>query len=380
MKRLIFCSVMLVAVAVGASSCHKQGRKAQGPEVLRVEAARAVGERVVVPMRFRSLLYSNYDATIQPRVNGYLLTKQFTKGLPVEKGQVLFTIDASAIELSVLSNRAALASAKTAFAEADNNYRRAIPLARIEAISQSALDQYRAAYASAEAQVRLAESQLNESLLQQGYTTITAPISGIIDDTGATVGDWVGVGTEYSVLATISNTEQMGVHIQIPFARYYELRGGVEGERPSYDNSTLLSNIRLYLPDGTLYPYEGTYSYTKRDAGDQTGTIIIVASFPNPERALKIGGSVVVVADVGSPEGVVMVPQQAVVQTLDKAHVWVVGSDNTVAFRPVVVGAKFGDHWIVEEGLKAGEMVVTAGGQKLRSGARVTVDNKSAQQ
>jgi membrane fusion protein (multidrug efflux system) len=280
----------------------------------------------------------------------------------------------------VLSNRAALASAKTAFAEADNNYRRAVPLARIEAISQSALDQYRAAYASAEAQVKLAESQLAESLLQQGYTTITAPISGIIDDTGATVGDWVGVGTEYSVLATISNTEEMGVHIQIPFARYYELRGGVEGERPSYDNSTLLSNIRLYMPDGSLYPYEGTYSYTKRDAGDQTGSIIIVASFPNPERALKVGGSVVVVADVGSPEGVVMVPQQAVVQTLNKAHVWVVGSDNTVTFRPVVVGDKFGDHWIVDEGLAAGEMVVTAGVQKLRSGARVTVDNKSGKQ
>jgi multidrug efflux pump subunit AcrA (membrane-fusion protein) len=60
--------------------------------------------------------------------------------------------------------------------------------------------------------------------------------------------------------------------------------------------------------------------------------------------------------------------------------VWVVGSDNTVAFRPVVVGAKFGDHWIVEEGLKAGEMVVTAGGQRLRSDVRVMVDNKSAQQ
>ena len=356
-------------------SCKGVGRGMQPTAPTpRVTVAQAVGERVVMPMRFQTLLYSNYDATIQPRVSGYLLTKQFSKGLPVEEGQVLFTLDAAPIRLSVASNRAALASAETSLAEAENNYRRAVPLARIDAISKSALDQYKAAYASAQAQVELARSQLDESLLQLDYTTITSPISGIIDDSGATVGDWVGVGTSFSVLATVSNIDEIGVHIQIPFARYFEVRGDAEDKTPSYDNSSLLSNIRLYLPDGTLYPYAGTYSYTKREAGDQTGTIIIVASFPNPDKLLKVGQSAVVSADVGSPEGVVLVPQEAVVQTLDKASVWVVGKDSTVAFRPVVVGEKFGTHWIVEEGLSAGEMVVVGGTQRLRSGAKVVAE------
>ncbi len=337
----------------------------------RVEVAKAVGERVVMPMRFQTLLYSNYDATIQPRVSGYLLTKEFSKGMPVEKGQVLFTLDAAPIRLSVISNRAALAAAETSLAEAKNNYRRAVPLARIDAISKSALDQYEAAYASAEAQVELARSQLEESLLQLDYTTIISPISGIIDDSGATVGDWVGVGTSYSVLATVSNIDEIGVHIQIPFARYFEARGDAQDRTPSYDNSTLLENIRLYLPDGSLYPFEGTYAYTKREAGDQTGTIIIVASFPNPEKLLKVGQSAIVTADVGSPEGVILVPQEAVVQTLGKSSVWVVDSSNKVSFRPVVVGEKFGTHWIVEKGLSAGEMVATSGLQHLQSGMTV---------
>ena len=322
-------------------------------------------------MRFQTLLYSNYDATIQPRVSGYLLSKQFTKGMPVTKGQVLYTLDAAPIELSVLSNRAALASARVALAEAENNYNRAVPLARIEAISQSSLDQYKAAYASAQAQVELAQSQLDESLLQVGYTTITSPINGIIDDEGATIGDWVGVGTSYSVLGTVSNVDEIGVHIQIPFARYYESR---DGRGPSYDNRHLLSDIRLYLPDGSLYPHRGTYAYTKRDAGNQTGTIIIVVSFPNPERMLKVGQSAVVVADVGSPEGVVLVPQQAVVQQLDKAGLWVVGKDGVVVFRRVSLGEKFGHYWIVEEGISSGEMVVINGLQKLRSGEKVVAE------
>lgn len=365
-KYFSLCAVTIVLL----TACDKGAKEPATKPTVRVEVAEVTGERVVLPMRFQTLLYSNYDATIQPRVSGYLLTKQFTKGMPVEEGQVLFTLDAKPIELSVLSNRAALASAKTTLAEAENNYRRAVPLAKIDAISQSSLDQYRAAYASAEAQVELTQSQLNESLLQLGYTTITSPISGIIDDNGATVGDWVGVGTSYEVLGTVSNVDEIGVHIQIPFARYFQLRGD-DDQTPSYDNSSLLSNIRLYLPDGSLYPYEGTYAYTKRDAGDQTGTIIIVAGFPNPDLLLKVGQSAVVVADVGSPEGVVLVPQEAIVQQLDRAGVWIVGKDNTVSFKTVTLGEKFGTHWIVDSGLREGEVVVTNGIQRLRVGDKV---------
>lgn len=363
-KYLLFCAVVTLLFA--ACGSKKQSDKVSPAP--RVEVAQAIGERVVLPMRFQTLIYSNYDATIQPRVNGYLLSKEFTKGMPVKKGQVLFRLDASPIELNVLSNRAALASAEMTLAEAENNYKRAVPLARIEAISQSSLDQYKAAYASAKAQVELAQSQLDESLLQVGYTTITSPISGIIDDEGATIGDWVGVGTSYQVLGTVSNIDEIGVHIQIPFARYFRVRG--DGGA-SYDNATLLSNIRLYLSDGTLYPHEGTYAYTKRDAGDQTGTIILVASFPNPERLLKVGQSAVVTADVGSPEGVVLIPQQAVVQQLDRSGVWVVGKDSVAHFRTVRLGEKFGHYWIVDEGLQAGEMVVTGGLQGLKSGEKV---------
>ncbi|MBO5806312.1 MAG: efflux RND transporter periplasmic adaptor subunit [Tidjanibacter sp.] len=377
MKCHIF-TILPLLLALLSGGCKRHSATTENMPTPRVEVARVVSERVVVPMRFQTLLYSNYDATIQPRVSGYLLSKEFQKGMPVEQGQVLFRLDAHPIELEVVSNRAALASAKTALAEAENNYRRAVPLARIEAISQSALDQYKAAYASAQAGVELAASQLDESLLQLSYTTITSPISGIIDDTGATIGDWVGVGTNYSILASVSNIDEIGVHIPISFARYYRLREAQGKTGAAYDNSTLLSNIRLHLADGTIYPYEGSYSYTMRDAGDQSGSIVIVASFPNPAGELKVGQSAVVVADVGSPEGALLVPQSAVVQTLNKASVWVVDRESVVRMTPVVLGEKFGSHWVVESGLNGGEMVVTSGVQKLRSGTKVIATTPSS--
>lgn len=369
---LLFSSLLVVPLLLLSCGSTKKSNTAAEVATPRVEAARAIGERVVIPMRFQSLIYSNYDATIQPRVSGYLLTKEFSKGMPVKKGQVLFTLDSAPTRLAIASNRASLAAAKSALVEAESNYRRAVPLARLEAISQSALDQYRAAYSSAQAQVEVAQSRLDESLIQLDYATITSPISGIIDDNGATVGDWVGVGTSYQVLATVSNIDEVGVHIPIPFARYYQARGGGDDDTtPSYDNSTLLENIRLYLADGTLYPLGGTYSYTKREAGDQTGTIIIVASFPNPNEILKVGQSAIVVADVGSPEGVILIPQEAVTQSLDSSSVWVVRGDGTVEFRPVELGPKFGDRWIVESGLTSGEVVATTGLQRFKNGQKV---------
>ncbi|MBR3931484.1 MAG: efflux RND transporter periplasmic adaptor subunit [Tidjanibacter sp.] len=367
MKRAFF----VFAVALVAASCGHRGGQPAVPPLLTVDVAHAVSEPIVRPMRFQSLIYSNYDATIQPRTQGYLLSKEFSKGMPVRKGQTLFTIDAAEVRLAVESNRSALSSAKVALAEATNNYRRAVPLAAIDAISQSSLDQYKASYAAAQAKVEEAQAQLDNSLLELSYATVVSPIDGIIDDTGATIGDWVGPGTKYSTLATISNTEEVSVHISIPFARYLEVRGGEEDSTPSYDNRALLSDISLVLSDGSDYPYKGSYAYTERNAGDQTGTIIIVASFPNPRRVLKVGQTATVVANVGSPKGVVLVPQRAVVQMLDTAGVWVVGKDNAVSYKLVTLGSTFGDMWIVESGLTGGEVVVVGGGQKLRSGQKV---------
>jgi membrane fusion protein (multidrug efflux system) len=85
------------------------------------------------------------------------------------------------------------------------------------------------------------------------------------------------------------------------------------------------------------------------------------------------------VADVGSPEGVVLIPQRAVVKMLDRTAVWVVGPDDRVSFRNVKLGNTFGSHWIVESGLKEGERVVTAGIQHLSEGAKVSVDEPSEQ-
>lgn len=355
----------LVAAACGG--CAKHAPKPAMP-TLKIPVTEAVTDSVPVRMNFIGYLASNYDAVIQPRINGYLSSKQYDNGMPVRRGQLLFTIDPDQLSTTVLASEAALESARAQELEAKNNYRRAVPLARINAISQVQLDQYTAQYKAASAAVRSAEQTLSSARMNVGYTELRSPIDGIIEHTSAHVGDYVGPGTQFSVLTTVSNIDTLTVDAAIPMTQYLRLAG----DRPSiYDNEGLLSDIRLTLADGTVFPREGLYDYTRKDVSSTTGTLVLVVMFPNPDGALKPGQFARVEANVGPVRAQIVVPQQSVSQTQGLNSVWVVAADSTVHYRRVTTGETYGNLWCIEDGLSAGEQVVLNGQQKLRDGEKV---------
>ena len=328
------------------AGCGKHASRQEMPP-LRVEVAEAVVDSVPNRMSFIGYLASNFDAVIQPRVNGYLSSKRYSNGMPVKRGQLLFTIDPDQLSTSMLAAEAELESARAQALEARNNYDRAVPLARIDAISQSQLDQYTAQWKAAEASVR----------------------------TAAHVGDYVGPGTQFSVLTTVSNIDTLTVDVAIPMSQYLRYAG----DRTSiYDNEGLLSDIRLVLADGSRYPLGGIYDYTRKDVSSTTGTLVVVVMFPNPDETLKPGQFARVEASVGPVRPCVVVPQQAVSQTQDIASVWVVEADSTVHYRRVTPGDTYGAMWCIDEGLDRGERVVVAGQQKLHDGAKVIPENPTA--
>lgn len=206
-----------------------------------------------------------------------------------------------------------------------------------------------------------------------GYTELRSPIDGIISNTSAHVGDYVGPGTQFGVLTTISNIDTLTVDVAIPMAQY--LRSA--GPRTSiFDNAGLLTDIRLMLADGTEYPYEGLYDYTRKDVSSTTGTLVLVVMFPNPDRSLKPGQFARVEASVGPVRPRVVVPQACVSQAQGVNSVWVVRPDSTAMYRRVIPGDTYGSMWCIDEGLIDGELVVTAGQQKLHNGMKVIPEKK----
>lgn len=339
--------------------------------LMEVDVFQAESQNVPRTMEFVGKTYSNYDISVQPRVSGFLASANYSNGMPVKKGQLIFTIDPSQISTDLEQARANKLSAQAQLVKARNDYKRAIPLAEINALSQLNLDQYRAEYFSAEAADKAAEAAMRNAELNLGYTNIYSPIDGIIAESSASIGDYVGSNTQFAVLTKISNIDTITCNLQIPVSDYLEYRNSEGISSPTFENDSLLSNITLFLSDGSQYHNKGFYMYTKKDIGQDMGVIVLVVGFHNLEFLLKVGQYAKVRADVGGSQNVVMVPQRAVSQTQGINSLWVMKPDSTVEYRQVVLGSTIGNMWVVESGLDSGEKVLTQGTLKVRKGMKV---------
>ena len=360
-------NLALAVVAVVVVACRHSATTISSAE-MSVETAEVKLEKVPNIKSFVGPINANYSATIQPRVAGFLASSSFENGMPVRRGQLIFTLDDAPQRASRLAAEAALSSAKAKAVEAKRNYERAVPLARIDAISQTQLDQYTAENKAAIASVKSASQDLRNALLEEGYTRIYAPINGIISSSSAHIGDYVGPGTAFSTLTTIQSIDTVAVDLSIPMSEYLATTGRTSF---SYDNASLLGDIKLYLADGTLYPESGFYKYTRQSVASAMGTIVIVVGFRNPDYALKAGQFGRVVATLGEEQECVVVPQKAVSQIQNISSVWVIRPDSVAEYREVTLGDIYDTYWIVDKGVVPGEVVATTGLQKLQNGMKV---------
>lgn len=357
----VFATILVV-------SCKHQQDSKMTP--LSIEVAKVATMELPYTKSFIAPIAANYSATIQPRISGFLLASSFENGMPVKQGDLIFRLDDAPQRANRLAAEASLSSARAKAVEAKRNYERAIPLARINAISQMQLDQYTAENKAAMAAVNSAKQALRNATLDESYTRIYAPINGIISSSAATAGDYVGVGTAFSTLTTIQNIDTVCVDIAIPMNEYLAISGR---KAFSYDNASLLSDIRLQLADGSDYPEEGFYKYTRQSIASEMGSIVLVVGFRNPNYALKVGQFARISATLGANRKQTVVPQRAVTQIQNISSVWVIRADSTAEYRAVRLGNTAGEWWIVEEGVSGGEVVATTGLQKLRNGMKVSL-------
>lgn len=156
----------------------------------------------------------------------------------------------------------------------------------------------------------------------------------------------------------------------IPMSEYLAVSGR---KAFSYDNASLLSDIRLQVADGSEYPEEGFYKYTRQSIASEMGTIVLVVGFRNPNYTLKVGQFARITASLGANKELLVVPQRAVSQIQDISSVWIIRPDSTAEYREVELGDTAGEWWIVESGVSEGEMVATTGLQKLRNDMKVSI-------
>jgi membrane fusion protein (multidrug efflux system) len=180
----------------------------------------------------------------------------------------------------------------------------------------------------------------------------------------AQMGNLVGPGSSEE-LTTVSTVDPIKVYASVSEQEYLKA-----SERQSAQREKV--PVEMILADGSVYAQKGEFAFADRQVDVRTGTIRVTVLFPNPSNLLRPGQFARLRAEMEVRKGAPTVPQRAISEVQGRYLAAVVGPDNKVSIKPVKAGARFGQLWVIEEGLQAGQKVVAEGTQKVRDGLVVS--------
>jgi len=368
-----------LALAVALSGCGSNAQSAGGfhgfpPAEVTTQAA--TPRSFPVAFEYVGQTLGSKDVEVRARVNGIVEKRLFKEGAPVKAGQSLFVIDPKPYEAQVAAAEAELARAEAQKAQADREKARLAPLAERKAIGQKEADDAASNADLAAAAVKSARARLDELRLNLGYTRVIAPISGLSSRAQVSEGSLASAGQ--TLLTTISQTDPLWVGFTISENEQLRLNRAVAGGSLSIPKDNAYE-VTIKLSDGSTFPRRGHINFADTRVNPSTGTYEVRAEVPNADNALKPGQFVRVVLRGAERRDAITVPQKAVMEGPQGKFVYLAGKDKDgkdVAMpRPVTVGdwvdADGGNLWVIESGLKPGEMVIVDGVAKLMPGGPI---------
>ena len=295
------------------------------------------------------------DVQICPKASGFITQINVKEGQTVSAGQVLFVLDNVTYQAQVRQAQAAVNTAQASCNTAKLSYENSKKLHESQVIGdfelQSATNQYESAKAAlAQAQAGLASAK--EAL---SFCYVKSPAAGVVGTLPYKVGALVSAA---NVLTTVSNISTMEVYFSVTEKDALEM--SKTGEALS-----AIPAVKLQLADGTIYGHEGKVAKMSGVIDQATGTVQMIAVFPNPEKLLKSGGSGSIIIPHDNASAIV-IPQACVMEVQNKKFVYTLGKDNKVQYTEIKVAPQNdGNNYVVTEGLKVGDQYVTNGITKL---------------
>ncbi len=321
-----------------------------------------------VELKYPTRIKSMQNVKIVARVSGTLLKKYYTEGQFVNKGDLLYMIEPDTYKAQVDAANAQLQSAIAALNKAERDWKRVKALYKANATSQQERDAALSAYEIAKANVERAKANLETAQINLNYTKVKATISGITGLKAADVGSFVTNGTP---LVTITKVNPIYAEFSMPdidaMREKYNIKNGkwtkaAEGE------------LKAYLEiNGKRYNKEGFVNFIDTNIDPQTSTVKARAVFNNPDRLLMPGEFARIIIKGLIRKNTILVPQKAVLQNPLGMIVFVVNNGRT-EIRPIKISETSGKYFVVEKGLKAGDMVIVNNFFKIKPGMPVRID------
>jgi membrane fusion protein (multidrug efflux system) len=347
-------------------SCNNKEQKVQ--KIQEIPTIKVLQHNVPVFSEYVGNMYGKKDIPIRARVEGFLESIDFKEGTKVKKGQLLYTIDPQSLIAATNAQKSQVTAAQTELSKAKSDLERIKPLAASKAVSESELDAAQAAYDAAVANLNATRANLKSSNIDLSYTKVLSPIDGVIGKTNANVGEFVGREPNPVILNTVSETDSVKVKFFVTESEYIKFAKRHIKKEKNSEKKTQKSIVKLQLADGEIYEYDGKIDFIDRNIDETTGSIMVQASFPNPDRLLRPGLYSKIKIQTDIIKDAIIIPQRCLMELQGQMSVLVVTDSNKVVSRPVKVGYKAGDLAAISEGLEVGDRIVIDALQKVRNG------------
>lgn len=307
-------------------------------------------------------------AEIRPQVGGIIAERLFKEGEEVQAGDPLYQVEPAIYRAQESTARANLLKANANLKAVKLREQRFKGLLDEGAVSQQQYDDVEAALAQSEAEVAVAEAALETAQINLRHARIEAPISGLIGASAVTEGALV-TAQQTSALAVIHQLDPIYVDLSQTSDRLLDLRRQLlSGELSQKD--TL--EVQLILEDGSRYQHPGELQFSGISVSESTGTVVMRALVPNPDRLLLPGMFVRAEIAEGVKAEALLAPQRGISHDREgRAVAMVVNAEGLVERRLLTTERAIGSDWLVSQGLTAGDRLIVEGLQKIAPGAAV---------
>ena len=341
---------MSIGVALLTSSC---GHKKEQEEETKFLVTSPLNKDTSITRDYVCQIRSIQHIEMRALERGYLQNIYVDEGQFVKKGQLMFQIMPLIYQAEQQK-----AQAEANFAEIE--YQNTMALADKNVVSKNEL-------ALAKAKLDKAKAELELAKVHLGFTDIRAPFDGIMDHFYARQGSLVAEG---DLLTTLSDNSQMWVYFNVPEAEYLDYKAHAKTEN--------MTSVSLLMANNQLFNHNGVVKTIEADFNNETGNIAFRATFPNPEGLLRHGETGNIQMTIPLRHALI-IPQKATFEILEKKYVFVVGKDNVVSQREIVIASEMPDIYVIKQGLTENDRILLEGIRKVSNGQKIDYEYEDPQ-
>jgi membrane fusion protein, multidrug efflux system len=360
---LILAAFVLIAAAILQSGCAKKNGGPRVAQALPVMVTEAVSMDVPIELREIGAVEAYNTVSVTARVGGQLLKVGFREGDDVKEGAVLFRIDPRPFEAALIQAEANLDRDRATQRNAEADVARYASLVEKDYVTKQQYDLAVSTALETKATVKADSALVKSARLNLEYCTITAPISARTGNLLVKEGNLITANSP-NPLVTLNQIVPIYVSFAIPEQYLADVRSSMAGKQLA---------VWAYLPSDSTKVYDGKLTFIDNTVDRTTGTILMKGTFPNINRALWPGQTVLVGLVLGKQLKATVVPKEAVQSSQDGNYVYVVAAGDSAQLRPVIKGAEFADKVVISKGVSPGERIVTDGQMMLTSGIKVNI-------